>query len=405
MKELVYPHERTLGTVTLVLGLLVWLLLIVGTFGIALLVLMLGFVAYLFIQSTLIAHIKGNGVELTEAQFPDLHAQFAACCDRLEMTKRPKAYILNGDGGLNAFATKFLGVQYVVLLSDVVDAMSKHADGVRFYIGHELGHLRMKHLTGHLLRWPVLWLPLLGAAYARARESTCDRHGLACSASPEGAARALAALSAGAERWQDMNMAAYVRQADHSSGFWMSFHELTAGYPWLTKRAARVMNREKAVPRRNPLAYLMAAFVPYAGRLGGGFGLVMTVYIIGVLAAIALPAYQDYTVRAKLAVVVADSKAAREALGNYYEQNRRTPESLDVVGLHSTLADGTALSLDPRRMILTVNSKHGEIIFTPSVTDNGRIVWECSNGEGIRPNQLPSSCRRAVPQQGGNSGK
>ena len=206
MNELVYPRDRTLGSITLVLGILVWLGLIIGTFGGALIALALGFVLYLFAQSTLIAHIKGNGVELSETQFPDLYAHFTACCDRLQIVKRPQAFILNGNGALNAFATRFLGAQYVVLMSNVVDAMDMHADGVRFYIGHELGHLRMKHLNGHLLRWPVLWLPLLGAAYSRARESTCDRHGLACSSSPQSAAQALAALSAGAERWKQMDV-------------------------------------------------------------------------------------------------------------------------------------------------------------------------------------------------------
>ena len=307
MNGLVYPRERVLGTITLVLGLLVWLGLIVGTFGGALIGLALGFVLYLFIQSTLIAHIKGNGVELSETQFPDLHAQFTACCDRLKMKTRPQAYILNGNGGLNAFATKFLGTQYVVLMSDVVDAMNKHVDGVRFYIGHELGHLRMKHLSGHLLRWPVLWLPLLGAAYSRARESTCDRHGLACSGSPEGAARSLAALSAGAKRWEQLDVRTYLSQANHSSGFWMSFHELTAGYPWLTKRAARVMDTNKPMPKRNVFAYLVAIFIPYAGRLGGGFGLLILIYVVGILAAVAIPAYQDYVKRAKQAQVQTQS--------------------------------------------------------------------------------------------------
>ena len=393
MNELVYPRERTLSTITLVLGLLVWLGLIVGTFGGALIGLALGFVLYLFVQSTLIAHIKGNGVELSEAQFPDLHKQFTACCDRLQMKTRPQAYILNGNGGLNAFATKFLGTQYVVLMSDVVDAMNKHVDGVRFYIGHELGHLRMKHLNGHLLRWPVLWLPLLGAAYSRARESTCDRHGLACSGSPEGAARALAALSAGAERWKQIDVKAYLSQAKHSSGFWMSFHELTAGYPWLTKRAARVMNTETPMPRRNVFAYLLAVFIPYAGRLGGGFGLLILIYIVGVLAAVAIPAYQDYTVRAKVSAAVIGSQSAREALGSYYQSNQKVPESLDTVGISSQLADGTRLSLDPKQMVLTVSTKQGELIFTPRVDAQGRIIWVCSNGEGLKPTQLPPSCR------------
>jgi Zn-dependent protease with chaperone function/type II secretory pathway pseudopilin PulG len=395
MNELVYPRERILGTITLVLGLLVWLALIVGTFGGALIGLALGFVLYLFIQSTLIAHIKGNGVELSETQFPDLHAQFTACCDRLKMKTRPQAYILNGNGGLNAFATKFLGTQYVVLMSDVVDAMNKHVDGVRFYIGHELGHLRMKHLNGHLLRWPVLWLPLLGAAYSRARESTCDRHGLACSGSPEGAARALAALSAGAERWKQIDVKAYLSQAKHSSGFWMSFHELTAGYPWLTKRAARVMNTEAPMPRRNVFAYLLAVFIPYAGRLGGGFGLLILIYIVGVLAAVAIPAYQDYTVRAKVSTAVIGSQHARDALGSYYQSNQKVPESLDIVGIGSQLADGTQLSLDPKQMVLTVSTKQGELIFTPRVDAQGRVIWVCSNGEGLKPTQLPPSCRSA----------
>ena len=145
MNDLVYPRERVLGVLTLLVGLLVWLLLIVGTFGAALGVLLLGYLVYLFAHSTLIAHIKGNGVALSENQFPDLHAQFVACCDQLQMGKRPQAYVLNGNGGLNAFATKFLRSQYVVLLSDVIDAMRHHPDGVRFYT-------RLKTVTS---RWPT----------------------------------------------------------------------------------------------------------------------------------------------------------------------------------------------------------------------------------------------------------
>ncbi len=85
----VYPRERTLGLITLVLGLAAWIALIAGTFGVALVILSFGFVAYLFAQSALITRIKGNGVQLSDTQFPDLYAQYAACCDRLQIKVRP----------------------------------------------------------------------------------------------------------------------------------------------------------------------------------------------------------------------------------------------------------------------------------------------------------------------------
>ncbi len=155
---------------------------------------------YLFTHSALIAHLKGNGIELSEQQLPDLHAHFLACCQRLGMSSQPAAYVLNGNGVLNAFATKFLRAKFVVLNSGVVDALESRREAVRFYMGHELGHLRMKHLQGRRLRLPALWLPLLGAAYSRARESTCDRHGAACCDSGEEAVRALSVLAAGESR-------------------------------------------------------------------------------------------------------------------------------------------------------------------------------------------------------------
>ena len=393
MDDLVYPRERVLGVFTLLIGLLVWLLLTIGTFGGALLLLLAGYLVYLFVQSTLVSHVKGNGVALSEAQFPDLHAQFVACCERLQMTKRPHAYVLNGNGGLNAYATRFLRSQYLVLLSDVVDAMRHHPDGVRFYIGHELGHLRMRHLSWQFLRWPVLWLPLVGAAYARARESTCDRHGAACSSSPQNGARAIAALAAGGRRWQQVDLDAFREQAAQSSGFWMSFHELTSPYPWLTKRVWRLMQPDIAPPSRHGLAYVVAAFVPYAGRLGGAFGVLILVYIVGVVAAVAIPAYSDYTTKAQLTLVVEQTRSARDALTAFYQRNERVPESLKEAGIPEYLPGGGELTLDTDQMVLTVNTPRGTLVFTPSETDDGHIEWTCSGGPDLRPGQVPAQCQ------------
>jgi Zn-dependent protease with chaperone function/Tfp pilus assembly major pilin PilA len=394
-EDLVYPKERVLGTVTLVLAILVWLALIIGTVGVALVLLALAALAYLFAHSALIAHVKGNGVELSSGQFPDLYGTFLECCKRLGIADPPEAYILNGNGVLNAFATKFLRDRYIVLTSDIVDAMQGNAEGLRFYIGHELGHLRMKHISKALLRWPVLWLPLLGAAYSRARESTCDRHGLACSGSGNSAVLALSVLAAGRARWRTLNVANYIRQTEHARGFWMSFHELISGYPWLTKRAVR-MTDESAAPPRNPFAYLVAIFVPFGGRLGGGFSFLIMIYIVGVLAAIAIPAYKDRTVRAKLTAVVVESQSARKTLADYYLSNHRVPDSLEAAGVAPQLADGSTLSLDPKNMSLTVTTKVGELVLVPR-NSHGQIVWTCTNGEGLKPTQLPPSCQGPIP--------
>ena len=393
MDELVYPRERTLGILTLILGLVIWLALVAGTFGAALLVLLFGFIAYLFTQSALIAHIKGNGVELSEAQFPDLYAHFIACCERLNIAKRPRAYIINGNGGLNAFATQFLGLQYVVLLSDVIDAMDRHAEGVRFYMGHELGHLRLRHISGHFFRWPALWLPLVGAAYSRAKESSCDRHGLACCSSPASAAHALAALSSGAKRWAKLDPASYISQANESRGFWMSFHELTAGYPWLTKRFARVMHIRSNPPPRNGFAYLFAAFVPYAGRLGSGLSTLVAVYIIGILAAIAIPAYKTYTTLAYMQNVINETRQTRSVLAQNDWTARRMPPSLDQLGLPATLPDGSSVLWLPGARRLMVRTHYGMLIFDLHTGIDGEAVWTCTNGNGLKPAEVPKTCQ------------
>ncbi|MDG0864821.1 M48 family metalloprotease [Pelomonas aquatica] len=391
MKEWVCSRERTLGAVLLVLGVLVWLGLIVGTFGVMLIVLLFGFVAYVFAQSALVAHVRGNGVQLGAEQFPDLHGQFVSCCEKLGLDKQPEAYVLQGGGMLNAFAAQFLGHRFVVLLSGVVDAMQAHPDGVRFYVGHELGHLRRGHAVGGLLRMPVLWLPLIGGAYARAKETSCDLHGLACSSSGESAARALAALASGPQRWQQMDMKVFARQSRHGAGFWMSFHELASGYPWLTKRVARVMGANR-LPGRNPLAYVLAAFVPYAGRLGGGFGLLLMVYLIGVLAAVAIPQYQAYTIKAKLVQAVQASNGAREALAQQYLQSGQIPESLAAAGLPEMAADGSRLSLDAEGMVLTVQTPRGALVFTPHRDEKGGLGWECAGRTPLTAQQLPAGC-------------
>ncbi|MHB1512374.1 M48 family metalloprotease [Acidiferrobacter sp.] len=406
MSETIFPRDKTLTALSLTIGILFWLGVVWavsrnGTVawammvGIVVVALGVGSILYLFVQSAAIAYLRGNATEVTEGQLPNLYKQLATCCDVLSVPHRPTMYIRNGNGVLNAFATRFLGHKYVILLSSIVDAMGGSPNGVRFYIGHELGHvLRHDNPLVMLVRWPALRLPLLGAAFSRARETTCDRHGLACSESPEMAARSLAALSAGAMHWSDVSLDGYRRQMIAAKGFWDSFHELLSSYPWTAKRILRVLDEAPDMPRRNPFAYLMAAFVPYAGQgIGAAVGLIMYIYVVGILAAIAIPQYHMYVTRAMLAQAAAESQPARQQLAQYYLSEGAVPQTLKVAGIARHLPNGVELALNPHGMVLTVRAPSGALIFTPRRPGNGGpIMWTCTGGAGVTPQELGPTC-------------
>lgn len=392
-KKLVYPREKTLGTITLVLGIIVWILVVVGTLGTALIYLLFGFIGYLFAQSALIAWLRGTGARLSEEQLPQLYHQYLGCCEKLGIKEPPEAYLLQGDGLMNAFATRFLGRNFVIVLSDTVDAVQDLPDGVNFYFGHELGHIKQGHLTGHFWRAPVLWLPLIGAAYSRAREYTCDMHGAACCTSPEVAARAMAVLAVGAQKWRSVNLVSYARQTLANRGFFPSLHELISGYPWLTKRVARILNPDIKMPGRNPFAYVLALFVPFAGRAGGAAGfviLMMMVAAIGVLAAVGMPAYQEYKTRTELTGYWNDAAGARNALGAYYQSREEVPDTLQDAGVRGDLAQ--RFEYDSSNMSLSIDTRLGTFTMLPSEVD-GRVQWHCDGDTHRMKKALPLSCR------------
>ena len=77
-------------------------------------------IGYLIAHGLFIGHVRGNGIRVSERQFPELKAMADAHARRLGMDETPAIFVLQAGGILNAFATRFLGRNFVVLFSDVL---------------------------------------------------------------------------------------------------------------------------------------------------------------------------------------------------------------------------------------------------------------------------------------------
>lgn len=283
--ELVVRKEKVLFKVNLILALMFWTWAIVSIFKFKLFSILIFYVMILFAQSSLISSLKGNAIKISAEQFPDLFEKIKNACEKLKMPM-PTAYLMNGNGLLNAFATKFLNRNYLVILSDIVDSLDDRKTSIDFYIGHELGHLHRKHLFWHSFFAPLILLPLLIPAYRRACELSCDQYGAFCCESPEDAVRALSVLAAGNRRWKSMSTPNFTSQISETGGFWMSFHEITSSYPWLSKRVALVQ-KDKAsqiLPKHSIAARILALLCP--GFISGALFPILLAYLAIVIVAV-----------------------------------------------------------------------------------------------------------------------
>ncbi len=325
------------------------------------------------------------------------------------MKDQPEFYLMTGNGALNAFATRFLRRYYVVLLSDIVDALHDDEGALNFYIGHELGHIAQKHLTHHWWISFAMLTPLLGSAYSRAREYSCDQYGLACCHDTDSAMRALAVLAAGGKRWKTLNLDTYIGQSERSGGFWMSLNELTADYPWLSKRVARVQRGDAVqFPRRHLAAWALAALVP---RTGFGIigGLILYVYVGVVGATLAIPFYQSYVAKAKIeaqgvaaAGAYAHGMKAAEKVAQFFVQHKRLPETVREAGFDAAAATVQGIAIDQDGGVLTVSMAAPladmALYLTPS-TSEGAISWTCRAEMSVPSEVLPAGCSHSTPDE------
>jgi Zn-dependent protease with chaperone function len=237
MVDRVHPNERRYFVIVAVVSVLLYLMLIISVVG--LIYILIGALVGLFLNGLFTGHFRGNAVRVSEHQFPDIHAVIVRLAGEIGV-EVPAAYVLQAGGTLNAFALRFLGRNYVVLYSDVVElARQQGEEALAFVIAHELAHHQRGH-TGwkRILTLPGSCIPFLGSAYSRACEYTCDAYG--ADVSPDGAVDGLLVLAAGKQLYRDIDAKAYARQADQEEGFWVGFAEMIASHPHLPKRVSAV---------------------------------------------------------------------------------------------------------------------------------------------------------------------
>jgi type IV pilus assembly protein PilA len=131
--------------------------------------------------------------------------------------------------------------------------------------------------------------------------------------------------------------------------------------------------------------------------------LMIVVAIIGILAAVALPAYQDYTKRARVSEGLGLAAAAKAGVGEYFASKAAWPTNNASAGLPADVSiKGNAVRSVGVGSGGVITITYGTLVepgkqvtLTPSSANVGSVKWTCkSDSTNIMPSKyLPSECR------------
>ena len=124
--------------------------------------------------------------------------------------------------------------------------------------------------------------------------------------------------------------------------------------------------------------------------------LVMVIPVLGIVAAIAIPAYSDYTQKTKYAEVDHYAQSVTLAVERYYYANNfQVPASLEEAGISQRGQYIKAAHIDKNGIIafeVAIGSQHGHLLYVPTLDASSNIIWQCES-EDIRYGLLPKRCR------------
>ena len=127
--------------------------------------------------------------------------------------------------------------------------------------------------------------------------------------------------------------------------------------------------------------------------------LMIVVAIIGILAAVALPAYQDYTIRAKVSELILQASGFKTTV----VEKAAADGTIGSAGKGLTVSAGGRVSggavTDGGTITMAGNAATigtaVSIVLTPSLGAGGRIAWQCStNGDTTQWQYVPAECRQ-----------
>ncbi|HUX39664.1 MAG TPA: M48 family metallopeptidase [Rectinemataceae bacterium] len=206
----------------------------ISTLAVFIVYLLLIWLFIVFQKIYLVAHMKGNGVAISERQFPQVHEAYREMAARLGLKKVPRLFLLQEGGMLNAFAVRLSGRNYIAIYSEIFSLVATDMEAVKFVLGHELGHVRRNHMSKRFWTFPSSIIPFLTAAYSRRCEFTCDAIGK--SLAPANRLNGLLVLAAGPHLYGQLNPESYIEDANESYTIGVKFMQLFMSHPYLPKR-------------------------------------------------------------------------------------------------------------------------------------------------------------------------